>query len=70
MARAVLPTDHLARRDIRPLAGLDAGHHVGLGLVDQLVGQPFQAVGQRPGLRQLQLAAFGRAAGPDQLHHA
>ena len=43
--------------------------HVGLGLVDQLVGQPLEALGQRAGAPDLRLAALGDLAGADQLDH-
>ena len=37
-------------------------HHVGLRLVDELVRQPLEPVGQRARPRELQLAPLGRLA--------
>ena len=56
------------RRDVGAMARLDAGDHVGLGLVHQLVGQALEPVGQRGGLGELQLLPLGGAAAADQLH--
>ena len=43
--------------------------HVGFGLVDQLVGQTLQALGQRAGAPDLRLAALGDLARADRLDH-
>ena len=51
------------------VAGVDPGHHVGFGLVDQLISQPLQAVRQRLRLLVLGLARLIEAAMPDQLDH-
>ena len=45
-----------ARRVIGALARLDLLEHVGLGHVDQLIGQALEPVGERPRLAQLHLA--------------
>ena len=45
-----------ARGVVGPLARLDPLEHVGLGDVDQLVGQALEPVGERPRLAQLHLA--------------
>ena len=50
------------------MARVHAGDHVGFRLVDELVREPFQPVGQRGRLRELQLPPFGGPAAPDQLH--
>jgi hypothetical protein len=42
-------------------------YHVSLGSVDQLIGQTFEAVGQRCSLRQLHLPRLSDAAVTDQL---
>ena len=55
-----------ATRRSRP-GFVDARHHVRLGLVDELVRQPLEPVGQRPGAPDLHLAALGHLAGADQL---
>ena len=51
------PTTDPLGGHVSVLAGLDAGHHVRLRLVHQLVRQPLEPVGQRAGPAQLQLAA-------------
>ena len=56
------------RRDVGLIAQFDSRYHVGFGLVDQLVGETLEAVGQRHRLCQLQLARLGGAAGADQFH--
>ncbi len=58
--------DH-ARGVIGLLARLDPLEHVGLGDVDQLVGQALEPVGERPGLAQLHLPRLGDLAGAGQL---
>ena len=50
------------------LAGVDAGDHLGLGEVDQLVGEALQAVRQGPRLVALHLARLGDPPGAGQLH--
>jgi hypothetical protein len=50
------------------LACFDTRHHVRLGLVDQLVGQTLETVGQGCSLCRLQLSCLRRAAGANQLH--
>ena len=50
------------------IARLDARDHVRLGLVDQLVGQTLETIGQRRGLRDLQLSRLRGTAGADQFH--
>ena len=55
------------RRVVSLIARFDAGNHVGLCLVDQLVGEAFEPVGQRCRLCHLQFARFRRTAGTDQL---
>ena len=62
------PDDRPPRPHERLVARVHAGHHVGLGLVDELVREPLQPVGQRGGLRELQLSPFRGPAAPDQLH--
>ena len=57
-----------ARRQVRFLAGVDPRHHVGLCLVDELVGEALEAVGERARLGELHFAALGRLARPDELH--
>jgi hypothetical protein len=49
---------------------IHTGNHVGFRLVDELVREPLQPVGQRGRLRELQLPPFGGAAAPNQLHDA
>ena len=49
-------------------AGLDAGDHVRLGLVDELVGQALEPIGERAGLLQLGRPRLGGTAAADQLH--
>ena len=61
---------HPARGQVRLVAGVDAGHHVRLGLVHQLVGQPFQAIGERSGLGELDLASLRGLPAADPLDHA
>jgi hypothetical protein len=54
-------------------ARLDAGDHIRLGLVDQLIGQPLELVGERGRLLHLGFPRLGGAAAADQLddpgHH-
>ena len=51
------------------MARVHARHHVGFRLVDELVREPLQPVGQWSRLRELQLPPFRSAAAPNQLHH-
>ncbi len=51
------------------LARLDPLEHVGLGDVDELVGQALETIGERPRLAQLQLARLGDLAGAGELDH-
>ena len=60
--------DDVLRVVVRLLARLDARDHVRLGLVDQLVGQTLETVGQRCSLCRLQLSRLRRTAGADQFH--
>ena len=48
------------------IARLDAGYHVGLGLVDQLVRETLKTIGQRRSLCDLQFSCFRGTAGADQ----
>jgi hypothetical protein len=48
----------ILRAFVRLLARFDTRDHVRLGLVDQLVGQTLEAVGQRCGLCRLHLSRF------------
>ncbi len=57
--------DHL-RGAVGRAGRLDVGHDIGLGLVDQFVGQPFEPVRQRPGLLQLRFAGLGDMPASDQ----
>jgi hypothetical protein len=59
--------DDCLRGAVGLAARLDARHHVGLGLVDQLVSQPLEPVGQRPRLFQLRLARLVDVPAADQL---
>ena len=56
------------RRGVGLIARLDARYHVGLGLVDQLVRQTLETIGQRRSLCHLQLSCFRGTAGADQFH--
>ena len=59
--------DDRLRGAIGLAARLDARHHIRLGLVDQLVGQPLEPVRQRPRLLQLRLARLVDMPAADQL---
>ena len=49
------------------LARRDAGDHVGLRAVDQLIRQALETVGQRPRLCRLRLARLRGVSGADQV---
>ena len=57
------------RGGVGSLARRDAGEHLGLGEVDELVRQAFEAVGQRPRLRRLDRARLGDPSGAEQFGH-
>ena len=57
------------RTDVGTMARLDAGDHVGLGLVHQLVGEALEPVGKRRGLGELQFLSFHSAAAANELDH-
>ena len=60
--------DDVLRAFVRLLARFDTRDHVRLGLVDQLVGQTLEAVGQGCGLCRLHLSRLRGAAGANHLH--
>ena len=55
---------------MRLLARFDARDHVRFGLVDQLIGQTFESVGERCGLCRLEFARLRRATGANQFNDA
>jgi hypothetical protein len=51
-------------------ACFDPFDHVALSLIDQLIGQTFEAIGQRSSLGGLQVSRLRGTTGADQLHSA
>ena len=60
---------HHLRGGVGSLARRDAGEHLGLSEVDELVCQAFEAVGLRPRLRRLDRACLGDPSGAELFGH-